>query len=241
MYKSISIIIPCYNEGEKLIKNINKVINYMDNLAPSIDYEIIAVNDGSTDNKTNDIFNTQKLKNTSFIGYRTNKGKGAAVKFGIKSAKNEIIIFMDADLSTNINAIKTVVENIEEYDIIIGSRRHKDSNILIKQPKSRQFIGNCCIYITNFFTGLNLEDTQCGFKAFKKDIAKNIIKKQKINRWAFDVEYLYIAKLHKYKILEIPVEWKNDSESTVSPIKSSLRFFKELIYIVHNKNNYLGD
>lgn len=233
---SISIIIPCYNEGKKLLDNLKKVINFMKNL--NCDFEIITVNDGSIDSETNEIFKTAKMENVKFISYEKNKGKGFAVKTGIKNAKNDVIIFMDADLSTDINAINLVLDNINKYDIIIGSRHHKNTKIVNPQPFHRQFIGRCCILITNFLTKINVKDTQCGFKAFKKDIAKKIIQKQKIERWAFDVEYLYIAKLNNYSIFEIPVIWDNDTESTVSPIKSSISFFKELIKITSNKKYY---
>lgn len=235
--KSISIVIPCYNEGEKLLINIKKIIKYLNKINID-DYEIIAVNDGSIDKKTNEIFRDTKIDKTNFIGYNQNKGKGAAVKTGIEFASKDIIIFMDADLSTDISAIQTVLDNIENKDIIIGSRHHKKTIIPNPQPPIRQFIGRCCIIITSILTGLNVKDTQCGFKAFKRDIAKKIITKQQINRWAFDVEYLYIAKINGFSIYEIPIKWNNDNESTVSPIKSSINFFIELIKIVRNKRKY---
>lgn len=237
---SISIVIPCFNEGKKLLKSIKLLIDYMENkINPKCDYEIIVVNDGSTDTETNEIFKTTKIDKVSFVSYNKNKGKGYAVKTGIAKASKDIIIFMDADLSTEISAIQTVLNNIEKADIIIGSRHHKDTIISNPQPKTRQFIGKCCIFITNFLTKIHVKDTQCGFKAFKRNIAKKIIKKQKIERWAFDVEYLYIAKLNKYSICEIPIIWNNDADSTVSPIKSSINFFKELLVIIKNKKKYI--
>lgn len=237
--QSLSIIIPCFNEGEKLILNIEKVKKYLNENFSNLKYEIITVNDGSTDKKTNDIFYNTKIDNVIFFSYEKNRGKGFAVKKGIELASNDIVLFMDADLSTDITAIKTVFDNIKQSDIVIGSRHHKETYIPNPQPAYRQIMGYSCISITKILTGLNVKDTQCGFKAFKKHIAKELIKKQRINRWAFDVEYLYIAHLNNYSIKEIPIIWCNDDESTVSPIKSSISFFKELVTIKNNKKYYI--
>ena len=231
----ISIVIPCYNEGNKLINNIHKIVTYMNTL--NVSYEIIGVNDGSTDNTKNLMDNTD-IPNVKFQSYSENKGKGYAVMTGINNALGDIIIFMDADLSTDISAIKTVLDNKDKGDIIIGSRRHPDTNLIKKQGPLRKFIGNCCIIFTRLITGLKVKDTQCGFKALKKDIAKKIVKKQQIERWAFDVEYLYIAHLNGYKIYEIPITWENDEDSKVSPIKSSINFFNDLIKLRARKKEY---
>lgn len=236
---NISIIIPCYNEGEKLINSINKIKNFLEKHSNISNYEIITVNDGSKDSKTNNIFNSTKINNVKFISYKENKGKGYAIKKGIEKANNNIIIFMDADLSTDITAIDTVISNIKENDIVIGSRHHKDTKITTYQPKLRQLMGYICIFTVKILTHIKVKDTQCGFKAFKKDIAKQIIEKQRINGWAFDVEYLYIAKLKNFSVCEIPIIWHDDSDSTVSPIKSSIAFFKELINIRLNKKHYI--
>lgn len=235
----LSIIIPCYNEGNKLILNIKKINNYLEKEMPELSYEIIGVNDGSKDN-TKQIMdeNISKLKNTKFISYDINRGKGGAVKEGVLNSVGEWILFMDADLSTDISAIKTVFEYTESYNVIIGSRRHKDTILIKKQGFKRKFIGNCCIIITNILTGLMLLDTQCGFKAVKKDLAIKIVNKQTINRWAFDVEWLYIAKTNKEKIMEIPVKWENDEDSKVSAFSSSIKFFLDLFKIIRKKKYY---
>lgn len=236
--KTLSIVIPCYNEGEKLITNVGKVKEYLDTQLTECIYEIVCVNDGSTDNKTSELFKTTKIDKVKFISYDKNHGKGFAVKTGFENSNNDILLFMDADLSVDLSAIKTIMENTDKADILIGSRHHKDTVIPIPQPTIRQFIGRACIFITNFLTHIGVKDTQCGFKAFKKDVAKKIIQKQQIERWAFDVEYLYVAKLNKISILEIPVIWSDDSDSRVSPIKSSISFFKELLKIRSNKKIY---
>lgn len=229
----LSVIIPCYNEGEKLINNVKIVKQYLDSL--HIPYEIICINDGSKDN-TREFMKKNSIENVKFYGYRNNKGKGYAIKTGINIAKGDKILFMDADLSTDLGSIKKALT--EDADIIIGSRTMLNSNV-----KGKSFVRKMSSKISNilirFLTGLNISDTQCGFKMMKKQLAKEIIAKQKINGWAFDVEYLYIAKLNHYSIKEIPVYWKNDSDSRVSLLRDSISFIQEILKIVLNKKNYV--
>ncbi len=234
----LSVIIPCYNEGKCIKENVLKVDNFLKTILTKEDYEIIAVSDGSKDDTLSIIESIKEIKG---IGYTENKGKGGAVKYGIEHALGDYILFMDADLSTDLSAIKDVLTNINKYNAIIGSRHHKKSNIIKKQPFSRVFIGWCCRKLVNLKFHFHLTDTQCGFKAFKTSFAKKMIKKQTINGFAFDVEYLYIAYLNKQSLLEIPVTWSNDEGSTVSPIKSSIRFFKDLSLIKKNKKKYIID
>ena len=237
----LSKIVPCYNEGEKMLKNTEILVNKMNSL--NIDYNITIVNDGSTDNTLN-FLNKINYPNVYIETYDKNKGKGYAVKRGISSLfennrAGDYINFMDADLSTDLNAIDTTFKYCKDYDIVIGSRRHKESQLPIPQGFIRKIISEMCILITKMIIGLNLRDTQCGFKTFKKEIIFSIIQKQQIERFAFDVEYLYIAKLHNNSIIEIPIIWKNDADSKVSTIKSSIKFFKDLFVIKNNKKKYL--
>lgn len=231
----ISIIIPCYNESRNIKTNVeNKVIPFMEEL--KIDYEIIVVNDGSKDN-TGDII--KDIKNIKAISYLPNRGKGGAVKEGILNAEGDYILFMDADLSTDLSAINNVISNMGKYDLIIGSRHMKDSVLVQKQPLIRQFIGYMCRKLVNMKFHMHYKDTQCGFKAIRTDYAKEFAKRQIINNFAFDVEYLYIARLNNLSAVEIPVIWENDLSSTVKITSSSLKFLKDMKLIKKNKNNYI--
>lgn len=233
--KLLSVIIPCYNESKCLKHNIEDiVIPYFNNL--NIDYEIILVNDGSSDN-TKEIM--KEIKGAINVSYDDNHGKGYAIRQGILVSKGEYILFMDTDLSTDLSAVHSVLDNINKYDFIVGSRHLKDSVIPQKQPPIRQFIGWVCRKLVNISFGFHLKDTQCGFKAIKGDIAREMSLKTIVDRFAFDVEYLYYAKLHKYSILEIPVTWINDESSTVKIGKSSIEFLKDMSRIKENKKHYL--
>lgn len=239
--KSLSIVIPCYNEGDKLTINLSKIKKFiLSSFTDSdFDFEIIIVNDGSKDDTKNIIENYCKEDSCCrFVTYDTNKGKGFAVKQGIKNSTKDIVVFMDADLSTDLSALIDVYENIHEYDIVIGSRRHPQSILAIPQGKRRRFVGKMCSLITNMFMSFNISDTQCGFKAFKGDIARSLVLNQTIDGFAFDVELLYIAYLNECSITEIPVIWENDEDSKVKLIDSSLKFIKDLFYIKFRKNKY---
>ena len=238
----LSIILPCYNEGNKLDNSVSQIVEYLKNIKIS-SYEILIVNDGSTDYTLNYIIDLkEKYPNIlRVIHYKNNHGKGYAVKKGISEAIGEYIIFMDVDLSTDLSAIDKCMKiiNKENTPIIIGSRRLKESELTKSQNGLRKFIGNCCSYYTNMKLNLHIKDTQCGFKCFEKTIAKKLIKKQTIERWAFDAELLFIAKLNNIEIKEIPIKWTNDEDSKVSPLKASFNFISDLRKIKKNKKKYI--
>ena len=230
----LSVVIPCYNEAKELKEKTEIVLKKLSSLP--IESELILVNDGSKDN-TKDVI--ELIGGVKYSGYDINKGKGGAVKQGILDATGDYVLFMDADLSTDLSAIDLLLPMLETEDFVIGSRHHKESKIPIKQPLKRRFIGWCCRKIVNNKFHMKYKDTQCGFKCIKKELADKIVSKQIINGFAFDVEYLYIAKLNNVKVSEMPIIWRDDRGSTVSPLKSSIKFFKDLKVIKKNKSNYL--
>ena len=233
----ISIIIPCYNEEKDIKNNVEeKVLPFLKKLP--IEYELLLVNDGSKD-KTQEVIET--IKGAKALGYPVNRGKGGAVKLGIEHSTGDYILFMDADLSTDLIAFDELVPLLGNYDLIIGSRHLKESKMPVKQPLIRRFVGKSCRIMVNTQYGFKLKDTQCGFKAIKSEIAKFIAEKQIVNGFAFDVEYLYMAKLNNWSIKEIPVVWTNDTSTTVSVFKSSKQFIKDMRRIKKNKKNYLQE
>ncbi len=230
-----SIIIPCYNEEKDIKRNvIEKVLPFLK--SSNIDYELILVNDGSKDNTEKEI---NSIEGVVPVSYTPNRGKGGAVAEGIRRASGDYVLFMDADLSTDLKDIITVNNLIDKYDMVIGSRHDKDSKLPQKQPLIRQFIGWCCRLLVNMKFHFHLKDTQCGFKAIKSDWAKFMVERQIVNDFAFDVEYLYIAKLNGLSIKSIGVTWKDDRGSTVRVGSSSKKFLKDMSKIKKNKKNYI--
>ena len=232
----LSIVIPCYNESKDIASNAEKVKQYL--LDNKIDHELILVNDGSKDN-TKEVI--ESIPGVKALSYDKNRGKGGAVKYGIENATGDYVLFMDADLSTDISAINKVMELAPSHDLIIGSRHAKDSVILKKQPWTRVFIGWCCRVLVKMLFHTKLKDTQCGFKAMRTDVAKKIVSKQLVTNFAFDVEYIYIARLNNLSMYELGITWSDDRGSTVNPIKSSLKFFRDIFFIRRHKKSYFFD
>ncbi len=234
--KKLSIVVPCYNEGKKIGRNLqDKVLPFLNER--HINYEIILVNDGSKDN-TKEVFSIMKIEHVRPLGYDQNRGKGGAVKYGIKQATGDYVLFMDADLSTDLRALDLIYGDSDNADMYIGSRHLKESILAKKQGLVRRFVGRSCRVIVNTTFKFKFKDTQCGFKMIKTEFAKEMASRQIISGFAFDVEYLFMARLNNLKIKEIPVIWENDEDSKVSTFKSSIRFFKDVRIIKKNKSNY---
>lgn len=225
----ISLIIPVYNEEERLQNSLEKIIDYFDKQTYS--YEILIVDDGSKD-KTIEIAN-KYLPKVVIYSYGENKGKGAAVKYGMLKAKGEICIFTDADLSTPIYEIDKMLNEFEnkKCDIVIGNRAAGYDMIKIHQPWYREFMGKTFNKFVQLFVFKGISDTQCGFKGFRYEAAQKIFNKTEIQKFGFDVEILYLALKSNFDIRQIKVEWYNDARSKVNPIKDSIQMFKDILRI----------
>lgn len=238
---NISIILPAYNEDKCIKDSLNKLRQYLNNI-DEYDFHIVVVNDGSKD-KTDEV--VKAIDDVHLVSYTPNKGKGGAVKEGLKYSldvlKCDYMIFMDVDLSTDLKAIIKTINLLKEgHQFVIGSRYDKESQIIVKQSFRRRIISKLSRIIISCMFSFKIKDTQCGFKGMDKEVATMLIDKSQINDFSFDVEYLYIAKLNGYKFISIPVIWKDDRDSKVSPIKTSIRFFKDLFKIKRNKKQYLN-
>ncbi len=225
----LSLIIPAYNEAERIDISLEKIINYLEKQPYS--YEILLVDDGSSD-KTIELASKYKPK-INIIGYENNRGKGAAVKYGMLNANGQFCVFSDADLSTPIYELEKLFEQFQKYDcdIVIGNRANNPSLIKVHQPFYREFMGKTFNKIVKLFVLKGITDTQCGFKGFKKEIANVIFSETKIEGFGFDVEILYLASKSNYKINQISVEWYNDERSKIAPIKDSFNMFKDILRI----------
>jgi len=229
----ISIVIPAYNEEKRIGESLEKIWKYFKN--KKISFEIIIVDDGSID-KTVKIVEKFKegKKEIKIFQHNKNKGKGAAVRTGIMNSKGNLILFTDADLSTPIEEFDKFYNYSQKgYDIIIGTRKTKQSRIDKKQPFLRRFFGMGFVYLAKilFPSLLDITDFTCGFKLFKGEKGKKIFKLQKIDRWGFDVEIILISKIFKLKIFQLPVVWKNLRNSKVNLKKDIISSFLDLMKI----------
>ena len=238
--KKIVIVLPCYNEAEDLKRKMEVLVDALKEYK-DYNFEYVISDDCSSD-KTYEIAKTITYAHATT--YKPHYGKGWAVKNGIKYALDNLdfdyIIFMDIDLSTELNALPPMVEALKEYPFVAGSRYNKDSKILVKQPFKRRLISKCSRIIIKTLFNFKVKDTQCGFKGMNKDVAKLLVETSRVEQFAFDVEYFYILKLNKIPYTSIPVRWNDDRGSTVRVVSSSVRFFKDLFMIKRNKKYYVN-
>lgn len=229
-----SIIIPAYNEAARLGKTLDRVLAYV--ASKRWDAEIIVVNDGSRD-RTPDLVCEYAKANSCLrlIENPGNQGKGYSVRNGMLNAKGEILLFSDADLSSPIEeAPKLFAALAAGADVAIGSRWLRPETQTQRQSPLRQFYGRLYNLILRLLLGLNFKDTQCGFKAFTNAAAQKIFPPQRIERWGFDPELLYLARKAGLKVVEVPVAWAHVEGTRISPLRDGMRMFGEVLKIRWN-------
>lgn len=228
--KSLSIIIPCFNEYRRLYKNLPIITEYCDTLK---DFELIFVDDGSTDHTLRLLqFYKPYARNMHIITYDKNMGKGYAVRQGLKAATKDVVLFMDADLATDLSGIDKAMKmskSMKKDFMIIGNREDKKS--VIEASYFRKFIGRTFVLLQRMILGMNYPDTQCGFKLMSKSVIPTIVEDLQIDRWAFDVEMLYLCKQNRISVKSMPVIWHDVAGSKVHPYRDSWKMFIELLRI----------
>lgn len=233
----LSVVVPAYNEERRLPKTLIEMDKYLRKQPYS--YEIIIVNDGSKDGTAGAVGRIlSQVKNARLIDNKENHGKGFVVRQGMTEAKGKYRVFTDADNSTSIDQVEKMFKEFEKgCKVVIGSRDIKGAVIAVSQPWWRIMLGNIFNLIVQAVSGLwGIWDTQCGFKGFEKEAVERIFPKLTIDRWAFDVEILVLAKKMGYEIKEIPVTWINDSESKVN-VKGMIKMLFEVLQVKLNVLN----
>ena len=229
----ISIIIPVYNEEKCIYENITKINNYFSTLDES--YEVIVSDDGSTDNTTN-IIEQIDLPNLKIIRNVKNVGKGHAVNQGVRTAQGKYIFFTDADLSAPIDQFDKLFL-YKEYDIVIGSRRMNSSQE--ETSFKKLILGRIASAFISLVAVKDITDTMCGFKLFKKSAARHLFSIQRLKRFGFDVEILYLTQRGKYSIKEVPIKWAISKDSTVNLANYFYSVIEVIsIHIIHRQKKY---
>lgn len=231
-HPEISIVVPAYNEEKRLGKSLKTLVDYC---KENFDiYEIIVVDDGSKD-KTSDVAAQFSRQNVRILRNEPNRGKGYSVKRGILEARYNPVLFSDSDLATPIEEVEKMLPWLDKgYAVVIASRNMKTSNLVVKQPFYRQFLGRSFPLLVNLLAVRGIKDTQCGFKLFNTEAAKRIVKYQTFERFAFDVELLFIARKMGHRIKEVGVTWIDQAGSKVSPIKDSISMGKDVLKLRWN-------
>jgi len=227
----LSIVIPAYNEEERLLASIETIVSYLD--VSGIDAEILVVDDGSKDG-------TAELAAKALAGRRgrvirngDNRGKGYSVRHGVVEARGRFVLLTDADLSTPIeeHAKLAAVIRDRDLDVVIGSRALPDSDVQVRQGWLRNTMGRSFNTIIRAVTGLPFRDTQCGFKLMDRDRVMPLFNKMVVNRFAFDVELLFLCARFGLSVADVPVTWRNAMGSKVSLFGDPLNMIADVLRV----------
>lgn len=212
---TISVVIPAYNESARLPETLRKIDEYAAHCPRTI-VEVIVVDDGSRDDTAKVAARTKTSLRVRTISYSRNSGKGYAIRRGVIEASGELILISDADLSTPIAEVEKLLAALETHDVAIGSRAVDRSLVKVRQAWLRERIGRVGNHLMRTITGMPFRDTQCGFKLVRADRARAIFRTAVIDRFAWDVEFLFLAGLQGSTVAEVPVLWFNAEGSRVN-------------------------
>lgn len=229
--EQISVVIPAFNEADKIGLSIDTIWKYLNGRFKK--FEIIVVDDGSTDN-TSAIVSSLADDNPAIklIRLPQNRGKGASVREGMLSASSNLILMCDADLSAPIEELEKLLPWMQEgFEIIAGSRAIKGSEIVVRQPWFRERMGKIFGMLARMIVIGGIMDMQCGFKLFTKQAANDIFTRARVDRFAFDVEALFLARKMGYQIKEVPITWSHSQNTKVRLLIDSLYMAFDLVRI----------
>jgi glycosyltransferase involved in cell wall biosynthesis len=229
----LSIVIPSFNEELRLPGTLSQISSYI--RSSKRETEVIVVDDGSTD-RTSDVANSfqREIHRLRVVRNKNNRGKGYSVRRGMMEAHGRIVLFTDADLSAPIEEADKLLAALADHDVAIGSRAMDRSLISIHQSPFREYAGIVFNFIVRTTLRLPFVDTQCGFKAFRRDRCQVIFEQQRIERFGFDPELLYLARHHGLSAAEIPVRWAHSPASKVSMLRDSVQMFLDVFVIRWN-------
>ena len=236
----LSLIIPIYDEEAYLRRSFKTVKEYLDDLRK--DYEIVLVDDGSTDSTASIIKDIVRAnpQSRSLAGPK-NRGKGNAVKRGVLNAAGEYVIFTDADLAVPVHFIGTCLKKLEAgAPVVIASRHLPESSLKVRESFLRQLLGEVFRRFARLSLGLRVSDVTCGLKGLERKAARDIFSRSKIDRWGYDAEIIFLAQKLGHKIEEFPVDWHHSFDSKVNVGIDSLRTFTEIcrVYYYYRSKQY---
>jgi dolichyl-phosphate beta-glucosyltransferase len=227
----LSVVLPVYDEARVLAVTLAQLVPHLEGLGKS--FEIVCVDDGSTDGSWEIL---QRLaaadERVRVDRLPENRGKGAAVRKGMLAAEGELVVFMDADLSTPLDEMVRFLGALDSgYDVVIGNRRAPGSEITRHQPWIRETLGRGFTVLTRVLLAPGVHDFTCGFKGFRRDAARKIFARSSLNGWAFDAELVVIAHSLGLKLAQVPVAWHDEEGTKVRILQAVLGSLRELIVI----------
>jgi dolichyl-phosphate beta-glucosyltransferase len=226
----LSVVVPAYNEEERLARSLPAILDYLS--ARGLDAEILVVDDGSTDS-TAERARALLRDRGRVLGGLENRGKGHAVRTGVLGAHGRWVLISDADLSTPIEEHAKLAALARDHDLdgVIGSRGLPDSRVEVHQPRWRELMGQTFNLLVRRLTGLDYRDTQCGFKLLDRERTRPIFERMVVDRFAYDVELLFLCQRFGLRVREVPVVWRDDPRSTVGPLTDAPRMLADVLRV----------
>lgn len=227
----LSLVIPAYNEESRIADTIARAVSFLETLGKS--WELIVVDDGSTDDTLQGIRSSQtRSTQVRLVSYTPNRGKGYAVRQGVEASRGEYVAFSDADLSAPLEELPKLFNAMARgYDVVIGSRAVQGAHLGARQPRYRELGGKGLNLIIQALAVPGIRDTQCGFKLFRGDAAREIFSRCFVAGWGFDVEVLFLARRLGYTIAEVGVEWSHAEASKIHPFRAALRVIWDVLRV----------
>lgn len=222
----ISVIIPAYNEAERLGSTLERAVEYLSR--QGVSYEVLVVDDGSRD-RTVEVAEAFAGRGVRVIRHERNRGKGAAIKTGLLASSGDRVLLSDADASTPITELEKLERWLPEAPVVLGSRAVPGADVRRHQPFYRELMGKTFNRIIRVLGVRGLNDTQCGFKLLEGDAARRIGAGLTIDGFAYDVELVWLARRHGYRVVEVGVVWVDSPDSRVDPVRSSLAMLRDVI------------
>jgi dolichyl-phosphate beta-glucosyltransferase len=225
----LTLIIPAYNEERRLPGSLAQIADFVE--AQDYETEVIVVNNNSSDRTPQVVEEFARTRPYMRLLHEPAQGKGAAVRTGMMAGRGEYLFVCDADLSMPIQEVqKFMPPALNGYDVAIASREVEGAR-RYNEPEYRHIMGRVFNLIVRLLAVPSIQDTQCGFKVFRHDVALDVFSAQTLAGWAFDVEVLYIARRRGYRLVEVPINWYYSASSRISPIRDSVNMLLEVLRV----------
>lgn len=226
MLADLSVVVPAYDEGRRLGPSLRRIVAYLESSGRS--FEVLVVDDGSRD-ETAEVAREVGDERVVVIRHPLNRGKGAALRTGALASQGRRVLVTDADLSTPIEDLERLEPHLEDAEVVLGSRAVRSSEITRRQPLYRELMGKTFNLLIRLLGVRGVHDTQCGFKLFDGAAARRLFAELTVDRFAYDVELVWLARRHGLRVTEVGVTWADSPDSRVHPIRDSLSMLRDVL------------
>ena len=222
----LSVVVPAYDEGVRLAPSLRRILDHL--WSRELDFEVLVVDDGSRDD-TAEVARSFDVPELVVLRHLVNRGKGAALRTGVLASQGDRVLLTDADLSTPITDLDRLEPHLHDADLVLGSRAVRDADVTERQPLYRELMGKTFNVLIRLLGVRGIRDTQCGFKLLDGAVAREIFAALTIDRFAYDVELVWLARRRGLRVKEVGVTWADSPDSRVSPVRDSLSMLRDVL------------